>query len=96
MKKVNKNIWERFVPAQAVVNNVLKNKENQMDKPNFEAKKNEIFNIIDSAPTIRNEDVGLSGRKSTQQLNYSLSTKKSETYWNDWFGRPGRLHMYNF
>ena len=31
----------------------------------------------------------ISGRRTTQQLNYSHSTKKSESYWNDWFGRPG-------
>ena len=67
-----------------------------MEKPNLEEKKNEIFKIIDSAPAVRNEDVltvGLSGRKTTHQLNYSLSAKKSESYWNDWFGRPGKLRI---
>ena len=76
---------------------MLRNKENhQADKPNFEEKKNEIFKIIESAPTMRNnEDFmlqtsgSISGRRTTQQLNYSHSTKKSESYWNDWFGRPG-------
>ena len=73
---------------------MLRNKENQMEKPNLEEKKNEIFKIIDSAPTVRNEDVLTGGgRKTTHQLNYSLSTKKSETYWNDWFGRPGKLYI---
>lgn len=56
--------------------------------PVLEDKKKEIHNIIDSYSTPEKNDMRISGRNTQTQLYHN---KKQESYWNDWFGRPGFL-----
>ena len=87
--KLNQNIWERFAPKSS---NLITNKENQSQPsiipevfPKLEEKKKEINTIIDnySNNSINNNAVN----RNSSFSNYK--DPKDQSYWNDWFGRPG-------
>lgn len=91
LPNLNENLWKRYVKEE--------NGNNDNSTNNLESRKKEIHELIDTftqvktfAPNGQANSPIINEKRAQYGVQFDPKTRshiQPETYWNDWFGRPG-------